>query len=97
MPNLDNVRDSEEWNWDEETFPDVWMRPLKEVLTALDTYFQDEQEIVDLVDEQLMMVDNWISRHADYEYEGDERLIGRVESPVAPTGGRSIFDDIDAE
>ena len=97
LPNLDNIRDGEEWSWNEDTSPDDWMRPLKELLNALGDYFQDEQEIVDLIDDQLSSIESWIREHADYEYEGEERLIGRVELPVAPTGGRSIFDDIDAE
>ena len=58
-------------------------------------YFQDEQEIADLIDDQLLIIKSWIREHANYDYEGEERLIGRVELPVALTGGRSIFDDID--
>lgn len=97
LPGLDNIRDGEEWSWDEDTSPDDWMRPLIELLNSLGDYFQDEPEIVDLIDDQLSSIESWIREHADYEYQGEERLIGRVELPVGPTGGRSIFDDIDAE
>ncbi len=95
LPDLDDIRDGEESNWDEDVSPDDWMQQLKEVLNALGDFFQDEQEIADLIDDQLSSIESWISKHADYEHEGEERLIGRVELPVALTGGRSIFDDID--
>ena len=95
LPDLDDIRDGEESNWDEDVSPDDWMRQLKDFLNALGDYFQDEQEIADLIDDQLSSVESWIREHTDYEYEGEERLIGRVELPVSPTGGRSIFDDID--
>ena len=97
LPDLDDIRDREESNWDEDVPPDDWMRQLKDFFNALGDYFQDEQEIVDLIDDQLSSIESWIREHADYEYEGEERLIGRVELPVAPTGDRSIFDDIDVE
>ena len=97
VPNLDEMRDSEEWNWDEETDPDDWMRPLEEVLRAMDTYFQDEPCISALVGDQLTMLQIWIDDHPYVENEREEKLIGRVELPVAPAGSRSIFDDIDVE
>ena len=97
LPNLDNIRDSEEWSWGEDTSPEDWMRPLMEILNSLSDYFQDEQEIVDLIDDQLSSIESWIREHADYADETEERLIGRVELPVTPAGGRSIFDDIDVE
>ena len=97
LPDLDDIRDREESNWDEDVPPDDWMQQLKDFFDALDDYFRDEQGIVDLIDDQLSSIESWIRGHADYEYEREERLIGRVELPVAPTGRRSIFDDIDAE
>ena len=97
LHDLDDIRDREESDWDEGVPPDDWMRQLKDFCNALGDYFQDEQDIVDLIDDQLSSIESWIREHADYEYEGEERLIGRVELPVTPTGGRSIFDDIDVE
>ena len=97
LSDLDGIRDREESDWDEDVPPDDWMQQLKDFLNALESYFKDEQEIVDRIDDQLSSIESWIRGHIDCEYEGDERLIGRVELPVAPTGGRSIFDDIDAE
>lgn len=97
LPELEEMRDHEESNWDEDVSPDDWMQQLKDFLNALSDHFRDEQEIVDIIDDQLSSIESWIREHTDYEYEGDERLIGRVELPVAPTGGRSIFDDIDME
>ena len=95
LPDLDDIRDSEESNWDEDVPPDDWMQQLKDVFNALGDYFEDEQGIADLIDDQLLRIESWIREHADYDYEGEERLIGRVELPVAVTGGRSIFEDID--
>lgn len=97
LPDLDDIRDREESNWDTDVPPDDWMQQLKDFLNALDDYFRDEQEIVDLIEDQLSSIESWIVEHTDYEYETEERSIGRVELPVAPTGGRSIFDDIDAD
>ena len=97
LPDLDYTRDSVESNWDRDVPPDEWMQQLKDFLNALDDYFRDEQEIVDLIDDQLSSIESWIVEHTDYGYETEERSIGRVELPVAPTGSRSIFDDIDAE
>ena len=73
------------------------MRPLNELLRALDTYFQEEQDVINLVDEQLSMVENWIVEHTEIQYERRERLIGSVDIPIIPQRARSIFDDIDAE
>ena len=95
LPYLDFIRDGEESSWDEDVSPDDWMQQFKDVLSALGDYFQDEQEIADLLDDQLSSVESWIREHVDYEYEGEDRFIGRVELPVSLTGGRSIFDDID--
>ena len=97
LTDLEEMRDSEESNWDEDVSPDDWMQQLRDFFNALSDYFRDEQEIVDLIDDQLSSIEFWIREHADYEYDGDERLIGRVELPISPTGGRSIFDDIDVE
>ena len=97
LPDLDNIRDIEESNWDEDVPPDEWMQQLKGFFDALGDYFQDEQDIADLIDDQLLSIESWIKEHADYDYDGEQRLIGSVELPVAPTGGRSIFDDIDAD
>ena len=97
FPDLANIRESEESSWDEDTSPDDWMRPLTELLNSMGDYFQDEQEIVDLIDDQLSSIESWVVEHTHYEYETEERLIGRVELPIAPTGGRSIFDDINAD
>ncbi len=95
LPDLDDIRDREESNWDKDVPPDDWMQQLKDFFNALGDYFQDEQEIADLIDDQLLGIESWIRGHADYDYEWEERLIGRVELPVTLAGGRSIFDDID--
>ena len=95
LPDLHDIRDREESDWDKDVPPDDWMQQLKDFFNALGDYFQDEQEIADLIDDQLLGIESWIRGHADYDYEGEERLIGRVELPVTLTGGRSIFDDID--
>ena len=97
QPDLDNIRDKEQSNWDEYISPDDWMRPLNELLRALDTYFQEEQDVINLVDEQLSMVENWIVEHTEIQHERRERLIGSVDIPIIPQSARSIFDDIDAE
>ena len=36
LPDLDDIRDSEESNWDEDVLPDEWMRQLKNFLNALE-------------------------------------------------------------
>ena len=95
LPDLEEMRDSAESNWDEDVSPDDWMQQLKDFFNALSDYFRDEEEIVNLIDDQLSSIESWIRKHSDYEYEGDERLIGRLDLPISPTGGRSIFDDID--
>ena len=53
LPDLDDIRDREESDWDEGVPPDDWMRQLKDFCNALGDYFQDEQDIVDLIDDQL--------------------------------------------
>ena len=97
LPDLDNIRDNEQSNWDEDISPDDWMQPLNEFLRALDTYFQKEQDVVNLVDQQLSMIENWVVEHTEIQHERGERLIGNVDIPVIPQSARSIFDDIDAE
>ena len=97
LPNLDDIRDNEEWNWDEDVSPDAWMLPLKKFLSEIGTYFQDEHTIADLVDEQTSRIESWINEHSDYEDEREERLIGSIDIPIVPQSTRSIFDDIDAE
>ena len=97
LPDLDDIRDREESNWDEDVPPEDWMQQLKDFLNALDRYFQNEQEIVDLINDQLSSIESWIAEHTHYEYETEERLIGRVDVPIVTHSTRSIFDNIDAD
>ena len=86
LPDLDDIRNREENNWDRDVSPEDWMQPLRDFFDALSTYFRDEQEIVVRIDDQLSSIESWIVEHTDYEYETEERSIGRVELPVADYG-----------
>ena len=97
LPDLDDIRDREESNWDEDVPPEDWMQQLKDFLNGLDSYFQNEQEIVDLINDQLASIESWIAEHTHDEYETEEKLIGRVDVPIVTHSTRSIFDDIDAD
>ena len=97
LPNLDNIRYNEEDNWDRDLCPRDWMEPLVDFLGTLRTHFQDDRDIVAQVDGQMSSIEDWIWNQVEYEEEKEERLIGRVDIPIAQQGARSIFDDIDSE
>ena len=97
LPNLDRVRDNWEWNWDSDVAPDDWMYPLQHLLDGLSIEFNDDEDVVNLIDDQKSRIDSWIVNHHEDDDEREERLIGRVDIPIIQQGVRSIFDDIDAE
>ena len=97
LPNLDDVRQNEEWNWYDDFSPEDWMYSLKQFLHALRSYFHDDQNIVNDVNEQLSMVEIWIDEHTEYEQSRQERLIGRVDVPIVTHSTRIIFDDVDVD
>ena len=97
LPDLEHIRESEESGWDEDTSPEDWMYSMKRFLWALGDYFQNEQNVVDDVEQQLSMIDSWIDEHAETYTEREDQLIGRVDMPIIPQSERSIFDDIDAD
>ena len=57
-------------NWDKDVSPDDWMQQLKDFFNALGDYFQDEQEIADLIDDQLLGIESWIRGHTDMITKG---------------------------
>ena len=97
LPSLDHVRNNWQWNWDSGVAPDDWMYPLQQLLDAVSVEFNDDEDVVNLIDDQKSLIDSWIAAHSDDDNEKEERLIGRVDTPIVPQSARSIFDDIDVE
>ena len=97
LPNLDRVRDNWESNCDSSTDPDDYIYPLRDLLGALNIQFKDDKAIIKLIDDQTSNIESWINDRAEYEEEREERLIGRVDVPIIPQSGRSVFDDIDVD
>lgn len=97
LADLEDIRESEENSWDEDTPPDDWMYSLKSFFWALGDYFQNDQDVVDDIEMQLSMIDSWIDEHTETHSERENQLIGTVDTPITLQSERSIFDDIDAE
>ena len=97
VPSLPEVREGFEWNHDSNDDPEAHMQPFLELLESLLEYFGDDPHIADsIVDEQVTTSD-WISNNWPDEPELYEREFDRGEVPRGPEGGRSIFDDVDAQ
>lgn len=94
FPDLEKIRLTAEENYSYSDLPDEHMQTTLESLNILKNQFTDDEQLVDLVEREIELVNDWISETEIPEPRVRPRVLGAVEDSVEKHGTRSIFDDI---
>jgi len=97
LPRLDDVRREVESNHRSDEPPEEHMSSLMESFDTLKEYFSDDAEAVRIIDRETGYLNEWIGENTAEEPKRKPRKLGKVEAMDKPQGGRSIFDDVDAD
>jgi hypothetical protein len=97
LPRLDDVRRNVESNHSSDEPPEEHMASLMESFDTLKEHFGDDPEAGRIIDRETGRANEWIGENTPEEPKRKPRRLGKVEGADKPNGGRSIFDDIDAE
>jgi hypothetical protein len=97
LPRLGNVRRDFESNYSSKEAPDDYMSTLLEWLEDLKEHFGTDDEAARIIDREIRLVNDWLNEASYEEPKPNVRRLGNVESTERRMGGRSIFDDIDAD
>ena len=95
IPKLEEVRRRWESSYDSDHLAEGLMQPLYDLYRALRTRFDGEQYVIDKVDYEEQLTDQWVGDHQTEEPEMEPRELETMEAQVEPQNERSIFDDID--
>ena len=97
LPQLEDVRVDWEHNYYSNESPDDHMLPFLRFLTALSEEFNEDQNAVEIINNEIWAINEWIEEHQIDSPEEDPWELDSIESTTQPETTRSIFDDIDAE
>lgn len=97
LPRLDDVRRNVESNHRGEDPPEEHMSTLMESFGTLKEHFGDDADAARIIDRETRHANEWIGKNTPEEPKRKSRKLGKVETADRPHGGRSIFDDIDAD
>lgn len=98
LPRLSDVRDDWEYNYDSDHDAEGHLQPLLDSFSALREQFKNEPEILNAVDREIRLGQEWVYDHMsdDYGRRSHDHSFGDVRPQIYKTqGGRDIFDDID--
>lgn len=96
IPNLKNVRRNMEYNYDSSESPDEHMQDLLDNLNTLKEKFNDDKDVILIIEREIDLVNDWISETEPPEPKTlNPRTLGTVNVTEEKHGSRSIFDDID--
>ena len=68
-----------------------------ESFETLKEYFGEDEDAARIMNREVRHANEWIGENSPEEPKLKPRKLGRVETADEPKGGRSIFDDIDAD
>jgi hypothetical protein len=97
LPRLDDVRRNVESNHNSDGPPEEHMSSLMESFDTLKQHFGDDEDVVRIIDRETRHANEWIGENTPEDPKRKPRKLGKVETADRPQGGRSIFDDIDAD
>jgi energy-coupling factor transporter ATP-binding protein EcfA2 len=97
IPNLRSVRREWESNYSSHSDQaDEHMETYLDILNTLQSEFQGEQTIIDIINTEKAEVEEWIGENSEEErLKRPERELGKINTAKQPISIRSIFDDIE--
>lgn len=97
LPRLAGLRRQWQNNHQSDDSPDDHIQPFLDGLGKLKAYFEDDDAAVATIAEESRSAVQWAAEHQpDDEDDKPDRRLGETPSAERATGGRSIFDDVDA-
>jgi energy-coupling factor transporter ATP-binding protein EcfA2 len=97
LPRLEEIREDAQMNYDSSDAPNEHMEKTIELFDTLKGYFCDDEEVMEIVEQEMMLVEQWIAENEPSEPEQSPCELGNVEPDGGKVGNRSIFDDIDED
>ena len=99
LPRLGDVRREWQYNHDSDIPPNDYMQPLIDLFDLLKAQFQDEHDLVEIIDREEGYVDQWVGEHLEEavneKTNSFSSFTGRATLSVRNPSDRSIFDDVD--
>ena len=95
LPVLGDVREQWESNYDSDHEPEHFMGPLYDLYRDLRKQFEEEQDLIELIDREEQWTSQWIADHLPDEDDIDPRKLEGAQAQDTLRSERSIFDDID--
>jgi uncharacterized protein (UPF0305 family) len=97
LPRLEEIREDAQMKYDPSDAPDEHMEDIIELFDTLKACFCDDEEVMEIVEQEMMLVEQWITENEPSEPEQSPCELGNVEPDDEKIGNRSIFDDIDED
>ena len=97
VPGLTDLRYAWESSLPPQTLPADFVQPLFEFLDSLKVHFKDDVNVVNHIEDEISLLDDWIGENEPWGIDYDPELLDFDEIPENPRSSRSIFDDIDAD
>lgn len=94
LPKLQDVRLNAQSNHRHSDSPDEHMQGILESFGTLKKRFGEDEKVVQLIDREINLIEEWISETEPPEPKVAPRVLGAVEDSAEKHGTRSIFDDI---
>ena len=97
VPQLAEIREAWEYNVPEDELPRDYVQPLLEFLESVKTQFQHDESVVEDIDNEIWLLDEWIDENTRWGDDVDRWELEIDELPENPRSTRSVFDDIDGD
>lgn len=95
LPRLNDVRYTWQTDYMTGRRPEDHMQPLAELFESLRDLFKDDAVALQVVDQEIIGVNDWIGDRASGDRDFDRWEIEKTDPPREVHKGRNIFDDID--
>jgi energy-coupling factor transporter ATP-binding protein EcfA2 len=96
LPALGHVREEEQGEYRDDKPADEHMEHMLDRLKTLKDKFGDDAEAVRIIEREIDLAKNWISKNLREHPDKESRSLGSAGTIDKPHGSRSIFDDVDA-
>ncbi len=95
IPQLDDMRRDIEENYKTNESAEENMQPFLNTLEILKKHFGNHLQTNEIIEEQMDLVNNWISENTVDELEIELQPLGNIDAKEPGILSRSVFDDID--
>ncbi|HDC4533150.1 hypothetical protein LH696_18730 [Enterobacter asburiae] len=97
IPTLSKVRENMQFNYIQSESPEEYMQDIIEMFDVLKEQFNDDPTVIDIIEHELEVVNQWIVEADFPEPDISPRELGVLGPTDEKHSVRSIFDDIDAD